>query len=895
MFMRYRSLVLPTLLLLTGAPPALAASGPTPPNGELNGQETDASTNQPITQLPRSARPLRYDLSLIPDAAALTFSGTLDVTIDILSPTSTITLNAENLAFESAMLMREGKPGLSAVRVAIDARAQTATLDFGKSLAAGRYHLLIGYNGAIQTTTAGLFAADYTSADGKAQRALFTQFENSDARRLLPCWDEPSYKAVFALTVRAPAGQTAVSNMPVRASTAGDGPRWISFADTPAMSTYLLFLGMGDFERANRKAEGVDLGVVTRRGHLPQASFALDSAAQVLPWYNSYFGLRYPLPKLDNVAGPGESQTFGAMENWGAIFTFERSMLIDPAVASERTRYGIFRTLSHEMAHQWFGNLVTMSWWDDLWLNEGFATWMEEEASTHFHPEWHADLDFQGYRDGAMDSDSLVSTHPIIQPVATVEEAGEAFDWITYMKGEAVVHMLETYVGPDRWRQTVSAYIRKHQRGNTSSQSLWDELSRVAGLDAVRVAHDFTRQPGVPLLTVSDQCMNGRMQLALSQGEWVKDRPDKRPLVWHVPVLAAHPGETVVSAVVAGEGVMNLPGCGPVIVNAGHHGYYRTLYSPAMFAQLAAVYGQLSPADQMGIMDDATALGMTGQQPMSDVLDLIAHMSADGPARIEEGALRTWDRLHGYARGDARAQEALSRFAAVKFLPVLAELGWQPKAGDSAAQANLRAALIEVLGNGGVPEVANEARRRYLAEADGAAPIAPSLRMPILRVVARNADQAIWDRLHAAAKAEASLQQKQALYTLLGRPADAPLLDQALDLSLSGEPGRTMGPAMIRAVSQSDPDRAVRFALAHEDDVLARLDSMSATTFIPDLASRSQDSAMIDTLKAYAQAKQANGTSTRPIDEAIASVGDALRIRTRIMPAILAWLDRQKI
>lgn len=878
--MPHRSLLLPALLLLAGAPPALAAS-------------PSAVTTPAATQLPRSVRPIRYDLAIAPDAAALRFAGTLDVTIDILAATSSITLNAENLAFKTTRLVSADSQSLAATHVALDGKAQTATLEFAAMLAPGRYHLLIGYSGAIQTTTAGLFATDYSDPEGSAQRALFTQFENSDARRLLPCWDEPSYKAVFGLKVLVPAGQTAVSNMPVRAGAQDTGSRWVTFGDTPAMSTYLLFLGLGNFERAGRSIEGVDLGVLTRRGHLPQAAFALDSAAQVLPWYNSYFGVRFPLPKLDNIAGPGESQTFGAMENWGAIFSFERSMLLDPAVASERSRYGIFRTLSHEMAHQWFGDLVTMSWWDDLWLNEGFATWMEEETTTRFHPEWHADLDFQGYRDGAMDIDSLVTTHPVVQPVATVEEAGEAFDWITYMKGEAVVHMLETYVGPDRWRETVAAYIHKHQGGNTRSQSLWDELGRVAGPQAVRVAHDFTLQPGVPLLTVADQCVDGRTQLALSQGEWVKDRPGKTSLTWHVPVLAGHPGAAPVSGMVAGEGVMGLPGCGPVIVNAGHHGYYRTLYAPAMFAQVAGVYAQLSPADQMGIMNDATALGLTGQQPMSDVLDLIDHLPPTAPARIVESAVRTWDKLYGYETGEAGAQDALRRFAAARFVPVLDGLGWEPKAGDTAAEANLRATLIEILGNASVPAVADEARRRYTADAEDKARIAPSLRMPILRVVARNADQTIWDQLHAAAKAEPSLQQKQALYSLLGRADDTRLLDQALALSLSGEPGATTGPAMIRTVSQVDPGRAVRFALAHEADLLARLDSMSASSFIPNLAAQSHDPAMVETLKDYAQARQSAGGSMRPAQEAMASVEDTLRIRERIMPAVLTWFDRR--
>jgi hypothetical protein len=270
------------------------------------------------------------------------------------------------------------------------------------------------------------------------------------------------------------------------------------------MSTYLLFFALGDFERATAKVEGTELGVVTRRGAIDQARFALDSSKDILREYNDYFGVRYPLPKLDNIAGAGRSQFFGAMENWGAIFTFEYALLFDPASSTQHDRQEIFATAAHEMAHQWFGDLVTMRWWDDLWLNEGFASWMESRMTARLHPEWNTRLGAVGSRDGAMQRDSVATTHPVVQHIETVEQANQAFDEITYQKGEAVIRMLEAYVGENAWRSGVRSYMKAHAYGNTVSDDLWKQIEKAAGKPVTAIAHDFTLQPGVPLIRVGE-------------------------------------------------------------------------------------------------------------------------------------------------------------------------------------------------------------------------------------------------------------------------------------------------------------------------------------------------------------------------------------------------------
>ena len=315
----------------------------------------------------------------------------------MLEATRTIILNAAELELRSAMLFPLTPDGRSAGlarsgAIRLDAEAQTATLSFTDRIEPGRYRLLFGYDGRINTQAAGLFALDYQGEDGP-KRALFTQFEAPDARRMFPGWDEPRFRTPYDLTVYVPRGQRAISNMPEAGREARGDDTAVTFQTTPAMSSYLLFLAVGELDRITTTAAGVEIGIVTRRGAGEQGRWALESSALVLPWFNDYFGTAYPLPKLDNVAGPGSSQFFSAMENWGAIFSFENILLVDPAITTEGRRQAIFRVAAHEISHQWFGDLVTMAWWDDLWLNEGFASWMATKATEALHPEWEPLLD----------------------------------------------------------------------------------------------------------------------------------------------------------------------------------------------------------------------------------------------------------------------------------------------------------------------------------------------------------------------------------------------------------------------------------------------------------------------------------------------------------------------
>jgi aminopeptidase N len=880
----HRSLISIAVLALAGlsAYPAQAAN-------------VAAPTALATTQLPRSARPIHYEVSIIPNAAASTFSAKVKITVDLLQPTASITLNATDLAFQSVLLSAaQGNAAPSAAKVSVNAADQTATFQFDHQLAKGRYTLALEYTGVIGTQAVGLFSLDYDTSAGR-KRALYTQFENSDARRLIPSWDEPAYKATFELEATVPSDQMAVSNMPIAKKTdLPDGRSVIKFEQTRKMSTYLLFFALGDFDRATATAEGTELGVVAQKGTLSQAAFALDSSQAILREYNDYFGVRYPLPKLDNIAAPGRSQFFGAMENWGAIFTFEYAMLLDPSISTQRDKEGVFATEAHEMAHQWFGDLVTMKWWDDLWLNEGFATWMEGRTTARLHPEWNTALGAVNIAQGAMNRDSVATTHPVVQHVATVEQASQAFDEITYQKGEAVIRMLESYVGADAWRDGVRAYMKAHAYGNTTSDDLWREIDKAAGKPVTAIAHDFTLQPGVPMIRVDDAvCSAGKTTLTLSQGEFSRDQPNKKPLTWRVPVIAQLVGsvEQVRTVVSGGKGKLAVAGCGPVLVNAGQTGYYRTLYAPKNFAALATEFAKLAPIDQLGLLSDSWSLGLAGLQPMSDFLELAQAAPLSADPQVWGKIAGVFAGINDYYKGSADRQKLFDAYAIARLAPVMAQVGWTAHAGESDTIANLREQLIGTLSELGDQDTIAEARRRYAASASDPKAMPTALRKVITAVVASHADAATWDALHAAAQTEKTPMIKDRLYDLLGSSEDVALAQRALDLAMTDEPGVTNSAGMIGRVANRHADLAFDFALAHLGKVNERVDATSRSRYFPRLASTSTDPAMIDKLNAYANANLAP-SARRDVETAIANIHYRIKVRAERLPAIDAWLAR---
>lgn len=854
-----------------------------------------AAVETTTSQLPRSVRPSHYELAIEPDVQALRFNGKVAIDLEVLQATDRIILNALDLSIAEASLAGSDGAPVAVATVLTDAAAQTATFKFARPVVPGRYRLNIDYSGKIATQAAGLFALDYDTDHGR-KWALYTQFESADARRLLPSWDEPAYKASFRLEATVPSGATAVGNMPVeQRSDLGQGRTRVRFAVTPKMSTYLLFFGLGEFDRAAATVGETEVGVITRQGGSAQAAFALESAQRILADYNDYFGTPYPLPKLDNIAAPGRSQFFSAMENWGSIFTFEHSILLDPAISTQADKQRAFSIAAHEIAHQWFGDLVTMSWWEDLWLNESFASWMDSRTTARLHPEWKTLLRAVGSREYAMDLDALKTSHAVVQHVATVDQAAQAFDAITYQKGEAVIRMLEAYVGAEAWRDGVRRYMREHAYGNTVSADLWRALEAAAGKPIGAIARDFTEQPGVPLLVVEDvACTDGNTRVRLRQREFSKDQPNKPALAWRLPVIAQS-GGTSVTALVEGRAarLLTVPGCGPLIVNAGQSGYYRTLYGKKGLLRIVGAFAELAPIDQLGILSDSWALGLAGLQSPAGFLDLVQATPLQADPQVWGKIASLLRSLDEYYRGDSSRQAALRGFAIARLTPVFERLGWVPKPDEADDVAILRLELIDTLGALGAPDIIAEARRRYANRDKEPAGLPGSLRKSILAVVARHADAATWDQLHSDALAEKTPLIKDLLYTLLSSSEAPTLARRALDLSLTPEPGATSSAAMISAVARRHPDMAFDFALANLAAVKDKIDASSHSRYFPRLAEGSLDPAIIDKLSAYAKTHLA-ASSRRATDTALAKIAYRIGVRNKRLAAIDRWLAEHR-
>ncbi len=857
-----------------------------------------APLTQVTTQLPRNAAPVHYLINVTPDASKLSFAAQASIDVIVKSTSKSITLNAAELAFKSVTI-RSGKMAAMPAKVSIDGPKQTVTFTFDMPITPGNYTLDIDYSGKIYQQANGLFALDYKDTQGAEKRSLFTQFEAPDARRFVPSWDEPNYKATFDLSATVPAEQMAVSNMPATKIEKLDGGlARVSFDRSPKMSTYLLFFGLGEFDRITKKVGPTEVGIIVGKGNASKGEYALDALAKIVGYYNDYFGVPYPLPKLDNIAGPGQSQFFGAMENWGAIFTFERILLVDPKITSARAKQGIFQTDAHEIAHQWFGNLVTMQWWDDLWLNEGFASWMESKTTAHFNPTWQAELDRVGGREGAMGLDGYATTHPVIQTIKTVEQTSQAFDTITYQKGEAVITMLEGYAGEDVWRTGIRSYMKKHAYGNTRTDDLWNAVEAAGAKGLTKIAHDFTKQPGIPLITVSSAvCQGGNTQLALTQGEFSRDRKaatDAKPLRWNVPVIAQTVGNAPVSAIISGgKGIMSVPGCGALLLNAGQSGYYRTLYTSKMVDALKDNFDKLPPIDQLGLLRDSQSLANSEYQDMTIPLALLDKVTADSNQRVTENAIGTLSGQYDLFNKEPTRQAQIAAIASTRFAPALAKLGTTAKTDELLVDSNLRSSLIGSLGGMGDAGVKAEAKRLFDALDQNPAALDGPLRSTWLGIIAYNADKPTWDKIRKLGQTADNQVVKSTMYSLLASTKDKNLAKDALSLAMTAEPGKTTSASMISAVSGEHPEMVVDFALENLDAVLGLVDVASRSEYIAQLANGSDDAAMPAKLDAYAK-KYLTPESRKTVDQSINAINTRIKTRPIVKAGIAAWLDKQK-
>ena len=839
-------------------------------------------------KLPKDVVPLQYAAHLIPDVQTNTFLGSETIEIDVLKTTSAIMLNAANLQIDAASL--SGKTiGSSKLVAQLDSEQQTLRFALAAPLAPGRYQLALKFHGVISREARGLFHLEYKV--GKADKTMLaTNMEPSDTRRLLPTWDEPAFRANFKLTVDLPARYKAFSNTPPETLERIDGGlQRTTFRMTPKMPSYLLVLVAGELERSVAKQDGVEIGVVTTAGKQASAAFTLGATKDLLKYYNGYFGQPYPLAKLDQIAIPGGFN--GAMENWGGIVYNEASLLYDPKSSPDSMMLASFGINAHELAHQWFGNLVTMAWWDNLWLNEGFASWMATKASDHFHPEGRAQLAALVEREDVMNLDARKTTHPIQTPIETEEQAADAFDAITYTKGEAFLRMLEAYLGEEPFRKGIRAYLAKHQYGNTTSADLWAALEKASGKPVQKLASDWTTQPGFPLLTVAQTCENGKRRITLTQQQYRLDEAATEQRLWSVPVqLASVNGKPWSTLLTGASSTVVQSGCdGALVVDPGAVGYFRVQYDDAGFDALAAQVGKLPDTTRLKLLADSWSLAQGGRSELGAYLKLVARYRDEPRLSVWQIIIASFDSLATLAEGEPE-RPLVRRHLISLVTPKFKQLGWQEKPGESADERSLRPLLARALAKAGDPAAMAQGSalfKRYLADPSS---VSPAMREFAIEVAARGADQQLYDVIAARATQATSAEESERFSHALAGATDPALARRTLQLALSSDLPAQLTTQIVPGVAQGGHrGLAWEFALANRAALLKDQESVNQNQLFPSLVSDSSNPADADMMERYV------ASNFGPDAQVEAQrVGNAIRTRAtqkqRLLPQVRAAL-----
>jgi aminopeptidase N len=734
-------------------------------------------------RLPKNVVPLDYSISITPDVAAMTLTGKESIVLKFRAATATIQLNSVNETLDDVRL--DGKP----VKTVVSSdEQQLTTITLNKPATIGRHTLKFSYKGKIETAPHGMFAQPYARPNGEKGVLLTSKLEPADARRFFPCWDEPAFRATFELTATVSADLAVVSNMPVAKRVSHGAMATTTFKRTPKMPTYLLEYSAGDLAEISAESRGVKLSVWAVRGQEKDGAIALANAQQILADYNDYFGFPFPLPKLDSIAVPGGFS--GAMENWGAITYNDQLLLVTPS-STVGNRQEVYSTQAHEMAHQWNGDLVTMGWWDDLWLNESFASWRAAKEVDLRNPSWKWWELQDENKEGAMTADARVTSHQIQQHVTDELQAQNAFDpAITYDKGQAVLRMLEAYVGEDVFRNGIRAFMKAHAFSNATSTDLWNAVSAASGRDIAAIASGWMEQPGFPLVSVTAQCdATGKRTLALTQRRFLLQGTDPKPSRWSVPLLIRSGANGVPQPFLLAQDSQTV-GAGlcdqTLSVNAGAVGYYRVAYDEATLKLNTGNFATLPDADRIAMLDDQWALVESGQQKLASYLALASGMGSGLDERAWTQVIHVLESIE-YDVRRTPVHDAFAAYASSIVKPTADRLGWDARPDETPGVQRLRRSLIGNLGAWGDRQIIAEARKRVAAFVADRNAIQVDDQELWLSVVAHNADAAAFDQLHEVAKSAKNETELRRFYTALMHVRDPQLAAQAAQIAESAE------------------------------------------------------------------------------------------------------------
>ncbi|CAL1545832.1 unnamed protein product [Lymnaea stagnalis] len=748
-------------------------------------------------RLPKTVIPSNYQLTLKPDLKKFTFEGSLVVTVEVNAPVTKVKLHACEIAIQEAQYKDSSSETTLTAEVEYYKEDEEVGLLFPSELSPGKGALSLKFTGELNDKMKGFYRSKYTIG-GEELYAAVTQFEATDARRAFPCWDEPAMKATFDITLVVPEGKVALSNMPVISEKPlGSGSVEFTYSTTPIMSTYLVAFVVGDYDYLEAVDEdNVLVRVYTPKGKQEQGRFALDVAVKTLPFYKKYFGIAYPLPKVDLIAIADFSA--GAMENWGLITYRETALLVDPENSSARIKQWVALVVGHELAHQWFGNLVTMEWWTHLWLNEGFASWIEYLCVDYCFPEYDVWTQFVNNDLGqALEMDALDNSHPIEVEVGHPSEVDEIFDAISYSKGSSVIRMLHEYLGDEDFRKGMNVYLTRHQYKNTFTEHLWNALEEASGKPVGEIMKTWTKQMGFPVLKVS-QVQDGKdRKLTISQSKFTADGstpPDH--FKWMVPVLASTqsaPDKPDVLGLLETETkefvVPNAAEGDWVKLNAGTVGVYRVMYPTEMLDALIPAVKNLSlpPKDRLGLQSDLFALSRAGMSSAVDALKVAQAFENEKDYTVWSNLSSNISTISTILQYADDIYPAYKQFVKRLFSKIAATVGWDAKPGEDTLIPMLREVVLTRMGRCGDEATIAEAKKRFEAHCNGTAKLPADLRACVYTTVLYNGDSETYDKMLKLYDAAEMQEEKVRISRAMGSVQSKDLIQAVLDFSLSSK------------------------------------------------------------------------------------------------------------
>jgi aminopeptidase N len=847
-------------------------------------------------RLPELAGPENYKLYFAPDFDKDNFTGEETIQIKVLKPTSQIVLNSAEIEFQEATISSGGTT--QTARITFDKVKEMATLAVDKEIQPGGASLHIKYAGILNDQLRGL----YLGKDKEGRKYAATQFEATDARRAFPSFDEPAYKATFDITVVADKAHSVISNAKVLSDTPGPGEskHTVKFATTAKMSSYLVALAVGEFEYVEGQADGIPIRVWGTPGTKQDGAFALEVAEQCVKYFNHYFGIKYPFEKLDMIGLPDFSA--GAMENTGLITYREVILLIDDKKASVGLHQEVAIVIAHEIAHQWFGDLVTMKWWDDIWLNEGFATWMENKAVAAWKPEWHLELDDVQGTTNSLNVDGLKNTRPIHQAAETSAQIQELFDGIAYGKAAAVLRTLEAYLGPETFRAGVDQYLKQHSYGNATADDFWKTLAQVSKKPVDQIMPTFVKQPGAPMVSVRTQCSGQSTTVTLSQKRYFYDRQlfqAGNDELWQVPVCLREgggKGQTKCVLLTKKQDSFTLPRCGSwVMANAGAQGYYRTGYSSDSIRSIGRdIEKSLTPAERIVLLSDSWASIRVSEQEIGDYLALAEGLQSDRTRAVVEEVTGQLEYISDHFVTDSD-REGYEQWVRRLLTPAAKELGWTPKPGESDETKTTRSRVMHALGYAGRdPEVLAQAHRLTEQALENPASIDHTIAFTAFSLAAQNGDMALYDKImdHLQKKGS-SLEEYYLYFQTAARFSDPKLLQRTLEYALTPAVRSQDTLGLISVVMENPAGTKVAW-----DFVRARwpeIEKVGGGFTSGELVAATSvfcDAGMRDEAQTFFAAHKVP-TAERTLKQSVERMNYCVDLKSRQTPQLSSWLERR--